>query len=881
MKRTISLLMAVLCLVMLSGAAFAEEDATLSPKQSEAVSLMNDIGIFQRIPEEQSGQAVSRAEFARIIVNMLGVQNELSKTPRRIYTDVLPEHDAAASIEYLYDRGIMIGYDNADFKPDEIITVGEVVKVMVTITGYADWAENAGGFPDGYYSQAVTNDMLRGVSGKIAEQISYADAAVIIQNILESRDYIKTTGYGKNGVIKDKNNDEAYMSYKLNIYSYTGMVETYGETSLEGSYESYQSNVVKIGGEMLEAGSIDFSDYIGMRVKVYYKADNNNGNTALHVVIDSKTSYLDIQDTDIADSTTKSGVNYYVDNKQKTAKIADDAIFICNGKRLDVVSDADLLVSNGSIRLISNSGKSTYDVVIIKSYETFIVDKAMAADCAVTTKYDRGTFDFDDDFLTTYYADGAEADFSSITAGSVLSVAFSKNTSGDVLAKVYISNNQITGKAVSLQKDGKRSVKLDDGNIYDFTDDYEARIEEGEANTYEPMINEEGTYYIDYFNRCAGFVLSVASKNYAYVVRCWYDENTETGSMRLFTKDGEFKDFDFAENISVNGTKTAKSQIPEKLKQTGENGTVHQLVIYKSNDDDSKVTKIETAENKIGEGYYTGAENEFILNDHPKNDKGIECGVRFYKNLAENKPYTFVDGKTVQFMIPSDKTKEKQYKIATKLSTTDVSLPAPLYFYDAGAGGSLGAVVSNTTSSSSYNTPVIIDKVIEAIDDEGDECCLLQFVGGSSEYVDPDVQYFQPGGTWNQRVDYTNVTVKDLKRGDVIEYTTANEKINQIRVVVRVDDVGPIRINGDHIQRSGNMIAEIVSVSENGRTAWVRYMNSSGVEVNQTMLVNGTTYRYESSDGKVYNSSSSDLRKGDKVLINSFWWSPKLVVIFR
>ena len=150
MKRTISLLMAVLCLVMFSGAAFAEEDATLSPKQSEAVSLMNDIGIFQRIPEEQSGQAVSRAEFARIIVNMLGVQNELSQTPRRIYTDVLPEHDAAASIEYLYDRGIMIGYDNADFKPDEIITVGEVVKVMVTIPGYADWAENAGGFPDGY-----------------------------------------------------------------------------------------------------------------------------------------------------------------------------------------------------------------------------------------------------------------------------------------------------------------------------------------------------------------------------------------------------------------------------------------------------------------------------------------------------------------------------------------------------------------------------------------------------------------------------------------------------------------------------------------------------------------------------------------------------------
>ena len=98
---------------------------------------------------------------------------------------------------------------------------------------------------------------------------------------------------------------------------------------------------------------------------------------------------------------------------------------------------------------------------------------------------------------------------------------------------------------------------------------------------------------------------------------------------------------------------------------------------------------------------------------------------------------------------------------------------------------------------------------------------------------------------------------------------------------MRVDDIGPIRINGDHIQKSGNMIAEVISVSDNGRTAWVRYANNGGLEVNQTMLVNGTTYRYDSGSGKVYNSSSADLRKGDKILINSFWWSPKLVVIFR
>lgn len=881
MKKIISLLTVALCLIAMSGAVTAEGNDSLTPRQSIAISLLNDIGIFSEVSEESAGETVTRADFAQVVVRMLGAEDELSTAPRRIYTDVLPDNEAAASIEYLYDKGIMVGYEEANFKPDGIITVGEAVKVMVIITGYSTWAENAGGFPSGYYSLDVTSNMLKGVNGAMTEGISYADAAVMVQNVLESRDYVQTTGYDGRGPVTSKTNDKDFMSCKLDIYRYTGIVEAYGDTALSGNDESYKANTVKIGGELLEDGGIDFSEYIGMLVKVYYKADDKNGNHALHVDIDSKTSYIDIKDIDISDNTSKSQIQYYVDGKTKQAKISDDAMFICNGKRLDVVTNEDLHVGNGSLRLISNDADKSYDVVIIESYETLIVDKTIAVDCGVSLKYGKGTLDFDDDYKTTYYIDGEKTDFSSITSGSVLSVAFSKNTTGDVLAKVYISNNQVTGKAVSLYDGNKRGVELEDGSKYNFTDEYELRIEEGESNTYQPTLNEDGTFYIDYFNQCAAFVLLVESKNYAYVVKCWYDPNEEDGLIRLFTKEGEFREFGYADNINVNGEKKNKADIPKILKASGEKGTVNQLIVYTASEDGEKITKIQTATDKTTEDYYISAENEFVMNAHPKNDQGVACGVRFYKNMAENRPYSFVNGKTVQFMIPADRSKEKQYKVVTKLSSTDVSLPAPLYFYDAGAGGSLGAIVSNTTSESNYNTPVIIDKVIEAIDDEGEECKLLQFVGGSSEYVDPDVLYYQPGGNWSQRVDYSNVTVDNLKKGDVIEYTTSNERINQIRVVVRVDDVGPIRINGDHIQKSGNMIADVISVSDNGRTALVRYVNSDGKEINQTMLVNGTTYRYDSNSGEVYNSSSADLREGDRILINSFWWSPKLVVIFR
>ena len=37
-----------------------------------------------------------------------------------------------------------------------------------------------------------------------------------------------------------------------------------------------------------------------------------------------------------------------------------------------------------------------------------------------------------------------------------------------------------------------------------------------------------------------------------------------------------------------------------------------------------------------------------------------------------------------------------------------------------------------------------------------------------------------------------------------------------LRVIVRVDDIGPIRIDGDNIQLNGNMIADVISVADNG-----------------------------------------------------------------
>lgn len=869
--------MALVCCVMFAGAVIADEESTsaLTEKQRETVSLLNDLGILPDIQESEALEQITRADFAEIVVNMLGGADELTQSPRRIYADVLPEDPAAAYIEYLYDKGVMVGYENAEFKPENPITVSEVLKVMIVITGYSAYAEHAGGYPDGYYAQAVASDMLRGVSGKIAESITWADIAEVARNVLETKNYVKTVGFRGENPIYSSDNDEEFMSYMLGIYRYTGVVEGYGDTMLSGSGESCGEGSCIVGGEKLQTGDIDFAQYLGMKMEVYYKADSVNGNTALHVIADRNNSVIEIADVDISDNTTKSRVEYYTDSRTKTANISDSALFMFNGKRLDVVSDEDLKVGSGSLILISNDGDNTYDVVIIRSYETYVVDKAVASDCVVNLKYGKGSLDLDDDYITTYYIDGAETDFSSITSGSVLSAAFSRNTSGDVLADIYISNNQVTGTAVSISTGSKGSVELADGSRYDYTYEFSKRIAEGEESTYAPELNAEGTFYIDYFGKLAAYTLSVSTKDYAYVVKCWYDEMEQTGAIRLFTKDGEFKDLNITSSVQINGEKTDRNKIVPMLEAASGDNTVNQLVIYKEREDGS-LGSLQIAENRTAEDYYIAAENEFVLSAHPTG------GMRFYKGNAENWPLSFIDGQTVHFSIPTDKTREKAYKVATKLSTTDVSLPKPVYVYDAGNGGAIGAVVSNTASETEYNTPVIIDTVLEAVNEDGDPGRILQFVGGQSIFAGDEVTYTQPAAsTWTNAVDYSNVTISDLKQGDVIQYTTSNDQLDQLMVLVRVDDVGGLRVDGESIAKSGNMVADVVSVSSNGRTAIVNYVNNQGNSIYQTMLVNGTTYRYDSNTGDVYNSSSSDLQPGDRILINSFWWSPKLVVIFR
>ena len=888
MKKIISICLATVLMLLSFQGVFA--DGAVTEKQSNAISLLNGLRIFQDVSEESGSSTLTRAEFAKIIARLMGGESGVSG--KRIFTDVLPDHEAAASIEFLYNTGVMNGYGGAEFRPDGTITLEEAVKVAVEVIGYSNRAQYEGGWSTGYYSMAASAGLLRGVPGTNADPLTYASAAILIQNILENDKFLVVQGYKDGEPLEKHLKGQKYMEHMLGIYKYTGVVESLRYTSLSGGDTDYGTEKCEIGGEVFQVGDVDLEDYIGMKVNVYYHMDERDNSTLLYVSADSNVRVIDVEAEDIASDTGKTKFSYYDNSgKLKTLTISSDAIYLYNGKRLNVVTDGDLIPEEGSVRLINNG--SGYNVVLIKEYETFVADKVVGTEYSILLKYDEGTLDFgkDSNVLARYFLDGEETEFTSISSGSILTIAKSKNPDGDVLADVYISNNQVAGTAKSVSDSrGTRKVVLDDGSEFYLTKNYEKRLNDGQKNTYLPEPGQEGTFYIDYFSRLAAYGLSAGGKNYAYVTKYAYNDFEEKGKIRLFNKDGKFETLDVIDKVKINGVSKAgnaellksvlEANSPDTTGPEPEQRKVTQLVVYKKNSE-NMMTEIQFAQNKTNETYYIATEDEFVLNAHPTKD-GKPVGKRFYKNMAEHLPFTYVDGKTLQFMVPSNKDDEKSYKVVSKIASTDEALPGPIYIYDAGASGCIGAIVTNTASSGSFSDSFVINDMLHMVNEEGERCAGIEFVGGTTVILDTEAKVDAEAVTWSvTSFAYPNQTIENLKRGDVIQYTTADGKVDRIKLIVRGDDVGPIRMDGATMQRSGNMIADIISVAENGRTALVHYYSKEAGDTYQTMLVNGSVYRYESSEDEVYSSSTADLRAGDRVLINSFWWSPKAVVIFR
>lgn len=138
---------------------------------------------------------ITRAEFAKIVCIIKGMSAEESESADTVFPDVSIDHWASGYINIVQGLGIINGYEDGTFRPEENITNAEAVKMLVVALGYEPFAADNGGYPNGYMMAASRFGVLENVTLVFDKPATRKDAFTLVYNSLGTPIMEQTT-YG-------------------------------------------------------------------------------------------------------------------------------------------------------------------------------------------------------------------------------------------------------------------------------------------------------------------------------------------------------------------------------------------------------------------------------------------------------------------------------------------------------------------------------------------------------------------------------------------------------------------------------------------------------------------------------------------------------------
>lgn len=182
-KAAIGLLLVGL-LICPASAASSFPDVDENAEYAEAVEYLKDVGIMRGDDQGNFNpdKTVTRAEMATIICNMLGETENL--TASDAFTDVPTTFWGNKYITRAKELGIVSGFGNGKFGPNDSVTYGQVVTMIIQALGRGSEATEAGGYPDGFLHVANSYGYLDGISAESSVQMLRWQISVICYNVM-------------------------------------------------------------------------------------------------------------------------------------------------------------------------------------------------------------------------------------------------------------------------------------------------------------------------------------------------------------------------------------------------------------------------------------------------------------------------------------------------------------------------------------------------------------------------------------------------------------------------------------------------------------------------------------------------------------------------
>lgn len=841
LKKVIALV-AVFALVFTTVTAFASSfvDVADDAAYTEAVEALNKLGIItgdtndngeiQFRPED----SVTRAEMAALVARIQAY--DASSQQATSFTDVASSHWASGYVAMAAQQGIVNGYGDGTFGPEDPVLYEQVIKMVMVTLGYEPFAAANGGYPTGYSIAAsrygVTDGVTGGVTGQAAPR---ATIAQILYNAIDTP-LMQQYWYGngnENYIIFDGTNGYDYktlMSQNLKVTKLRGQLVDNGVTTLTG-YAAIDTDddttvTVKINGTY-NTSNTDYSDidtdageerqflasdsgieeYIGQQIVFYVKDNDTLSNpeviSAAPEAGKNKTESFTI---DKYDSVDGSILKYYrndTDRAPARLNIQDGYSLIYNGvggyKLEDIfgtVVQKDSQVG-GKVTLYDTDSTSGYDVIIVEVSATAVVDsvegtliqfKDTAGDPTYFNMVSNLTVDADDTALIVNITkDGKAIEYTELAEWDVLSIIY--NESGADVYTIEVISNPVDG-VISTVSDSETSYTGKKYRIGDNTYDVALNA----YNTSNLRAGNAGLFYIDAYGKIAAYNKEGATStgtasydNYAYIINAKEDDSafSNGGQVQMLTAKEGILTLNLASTVTIENSQDSA----DAHEVFGANANATDYGYKVKNDDAASATLAAMAGMVVK--YTKNAANqisklEFASNKNTENTSALqevavyttaeydEYNNRFTGTGASRK---FVDDSTIVFFVNSTDADAAEVGTAAELAGTYENVK----LYDETSAGVAKLVVIDDKNASAGISPassaIVIDSIGTTTNSEGDNVT--------------QISYYQDGDTTlktameSMNFNDNGKAISGYKQGDMALISlNANGEIKSIKPIV-------------------------------------------------------------------------------------------------
>lgn len=738
--------------------------------------MLINIGLIEQSETFDPEAIVTKEDFVHMLLYFTNHKGTKISDYKSSYAD-------AEESKYKYDLTYaeMLGYigkdKNTNFYPKREITYNEATQMILSATGYDFFAEQKGGYPNGYVYYASQLKLGAGVSTLKDGYILYGDVITMLYNASSIGVY-EYVGTGNKTTVSTQ---KSLLEYYYDIHKVTGVI--YARDSF-GIPTKANERTVKIGNEYYDTGYTDAAAYVGYSVEAWYVDKRNSEKSLLYVAPSDFNNILTIDKKDVMSNSDFSVLNYYESggDKTKSVKIDYNAYVFLNDELGTAYTD-DLYKGRGKLLLIDNDGDNSYDVIFIKSYLTMVV--ASISDEIIYDRLSGESVDCGHADTLLIYKNGERVTLRKIEKNDVLLVE--KNSDLSVIT-IYASDKCVRG-TVDAVSNGENNLKVSiDGKDYEYVLDLNLDLSVGMTADFR-MDHDGKIVFID----------NVLNSEVKYGLMLGIADDGWRVKAKILTTEGTIKDYFIKDKVICNNSSINAFGLLIDTRLFTDGDFCKQVIKYRLNKDD-EIDRI-----YLGEKNNPETEPDFLDNNKDELIRYKDADTYYGSKeiLGENNMgrVIIIGDKTVIFEGPLDDTNDfdeysvrigkqnlkNEYWYGT-INVYDLlynDIPNALFFKKKDRAMSIGP---------ESNASLITD-VSEMYDPDTQQTltAFTMLTNGVEEtvLVSEKCKYNTGYNTFKSSFgkDYSTTDFSTLSKGDMIQCTRKDGEIISLRILEKATDL--------------------------------------------------------------------------------------------